>query len=165
MAIDRKPESGCEIQNTASGQRRVIIGLKVVKGAMEEELALSAAQNEDEMLHRAKVCKYLVQPWAFSDRVVCGYSFFASVPTAKELKFIGLRFLGVVKTATRMYPMAKHSNVELHNRGDWKGLILKEENGVTVMMAFVSMDQERRYFIATCLSLKEGQPYVRRHWR
>ncbi len=113
VAIDRKPEDGCEVQNAACRQSGVMLWLKVVKGAIEEELALFTAQNEDGMLHGANVCKYLVQLWAFSDRVVCGDSYFASVPTVKELRCIGLRFIGVVKTATKIYPIAWLSNVEL----------------------------------------------------
>lgn len=33
------------------------------------------------------------------------------------------------------------------------------------MMAFVWMDRERRYFLATGSSLEEGAPYVRQRWR
>ncbi len=119
---------------------------------MEDELALAAAQNEYGMLHGVKVCKYLVQPRAFSDRLVSGDSYFVSVPTAKELKSTGLCFIGVVNTATRMHLMPWLSNAELQNRGDWKALMLKDENGVTAMMVFVWMD------VATSLQRAS-------HWR
>jgi hypothetical protein len=42
VAIDRKPENGCEIQNAACGMSRVMLQVKLVKGAdlpgSEEEL-------------------------------------------------------------------------------------------------------------------------------
>ena len=33
------------------------------------------------------------------------------------------------------------------------------------MMAFFWIERDRRYFIATSLSLQEGVPYVRNQWR
>ena len=36
VAIDRKPENGCEIQNAACGHSGVMIRLKIVKTAEEE---------------------------------------------------------------------------------------------------------------------------------
>jgi hypothetical protein len=43
VAIDRKPENGCKIQNTACGQSGVMIRLKLVKTAQEE-----ASNNQEE---------------------------------------------------------------------------------------------------------------------
>jgi hypothetical protein len=37
-------------------------------------------------------------------QIVCADSYFASIVTAVKLKRIGLRFIGVVKSATRIYP-------------------------------------------------------------
>jgi hypothetical protein len=39
---------------------------------------------------------------------------------------IGFRFIGVVKTATRRFPMAYLQGLELQKQGDCKGLIMKE---------------------------------------
>ncbi len=89
-----------------------MISLKVVKGLINEELALAAIQPEEGMLHGAKGCENLVQPWAFSDKAVCSDSYLASVLTANELMSIGLCFIEVAKTATSMYLMAWLSNVE-----------------------------------------------------
>jgi hypothetical protein len=41
------------------------------------------------------------------------------------MKKIGLRFIGVVKTATRRFPMAYLQILELEKRGDPKGLIMR----------------------------------------
>jgi hypothetical protein len=61
--------------------------------------------EEDEYLpHGAKIIKELVCPWWGNDWIVCADSYFASVVTAVKLKRIGLRFIGVVKSAMRIYP-------------------------------------------------------------
>ncbi|KAI2496728.1 Transposase IS4 [Fragilaria crotonensis] len=59
------------------------------------------------------------------------------------------------------------SQVELSSRGDRKGMVTRggETNSEPKLMAFVWMDRQRRYFIATCSSLAEGSPYKRQRWR
>lgn len=85
---------------------------------------------------------------------------------AGELKKLGMRFIGVVKTATRKFPMQWLSQVEMSNRGNQKGLIMKNEgDGTTELLAFVWMDRDRRYFIANTSSLTDGVPFVREQWR
>ena len=166
VAIDRKPENGCEIQNSACGGSGIFCRLKLVKTAEEDEL--NHEEDDDTTLlmnHGTAVLRELVEPWAHSQRVVCADSYFASVNTAEEMAKMGLRFIGVVKTATRKYPMAYLSNVELLSRGDRTGLIRKDADEQATMMAFVWMDRERRYFVANTSSLAEGEPYTRTRWR
>ncbi len=60
--------------------------------------------------------------------------------------------------------------VELTHRGDMKGLVSYPEGedpstSEPSRMAFVWMDRERRYFVATGSSLNEGKPYTRKRWR
>jgi hypothetical protein len=77
------------------------------------------------------------------DRIVCADSYFAFVVTAVELKRIGLRFIGVVKSATRRYPMAYLSQLEMTSRGEWKGLVTNGiSDGSCELMAFVWVDQD-----------------------
>ena len=45
------------------------------------------------------------------------------------LKRIGLRFIGVVKTATNQFPMKHLSEIELKNIGDRIGLIFHGDDG------------------------------------
>ena len=126
VAIDRKPENGCEIQSAACGRSGIMIRLKLVKTTDEQtrEQEEAAVQNEEDnqgLLHGAVVMKELVLPWLHTDRIVCGDSYFASVPAALMISRYGMRFIGVVKSATRQFPMAYLSQVELHDRGDRKG--------------------------------------------
>jgi len=170
IAIDRKPENGCEIQNAACGRSGIIVKLNLVKTATEQEEQAAATLNPDgndgeEVLpHGGAILKMLVMPWAQSDRIVCADSYFASVTAAKELMKIGLRFIGVVKTATRKYPMAHLAALELQTRGERKGLTTVDGDGVR-FLAYVWMDRDRRYFISTASSLAPGAAYSRHRWR
>jgi hypothetical protein len=100
----------------------------------------------------------LVSPWARTGRVVVADSYYTSVEAAKELYKIGLRFIGVVKTATRQYPMAALGRVQFNGRGEWKGLINKSTDpfdpSIPDVMAFTWVDTNRRFFVSTVSSLK-----------
>jgi Transposase IS4 len=166
VAIDRKPENGCEIQNAACGVSGVMLRLKVVKGVNlpgfdEEEFG----SNENSLLHGTQVLKHVVSPWFGSNRIVCADSYFASVGAAKELFRNGLRFIGVVKTATRGFPKTYLTGIELHNRGDFAALKANATADSPEYGAMVWMDRERRYFISTAGSFEAGTPYQRCRWR
>ena len=53
------------------------------------------------------------------------------------LKRICLRFIGVVKTATKLFPMKHLSEIELKNIGDRRGLILHGDDGKPSLLVFV----------------------------
>ena len=163
VAIDRKPENGCEIQNAACAESGVMIRLRLVKTKTEEE----SGDKEDVhgILHGTKILKYLVSPWRYSDRMVCADSYFASVPAAEELKKMRLRFIGVVKTAVKRFPMAYLANEEMEMRGERRALISKTTEDGPTLMAFSFLDRDRRYFIASGSSMQEGTPFIRRRWR
>jgi hypothetical protein len=180
IAIDRKPENGCEIQNSACGESGVMLRLKLVmgddgsgeghvgeggEGHVGEGAESDDADDMDgvSLSHGGRICVELIEPWLHSDRIVCADSYFASVATAVALKRRGVRFIGVVKTAHRGFPKKTLGSVELFNRGDSRSLLTKID-GVEVM-ALVWMDRDRRMFISTCKSAQLGRPYVRRRWR
>ena len=168
VAIDRKPESGCEIQNAACAESGLMIRLKLVKSKREEQ-NIEDEQNEDEddgINHGTKVLMDLVAPWNFTDRIICADSYFASKQSADMLMKFGLRFIGVVKTATKGYPMKYLSKIELAERGDHYGVVSYDNNSNSPnSLAFVWMDRERRYFISSCSSLLPGNPWSRVRWR
>jgi Transposase IS4 len=65
----------------------------------------------------------LLRPIANTERVVVADSYYASVQSACELKRIKLRFIGVLKTATKQFPMHYLSRVLLAaGKGDHKAL-------------------------------------------
>ena len=117
-------------------------------------------------LHGCNILYKLVKPWANTDTIVVGDSYFASVQAALRLKSIGLRFIGTVKTATREFPMAYLGNkVMAQGRGDRHGVVSQDEQSGTTLLAFCWIDRDRRYFISTCSSLTDGPPCVRERWK
>lgn len=87
---------------------------------------------------------------------------------------MGFRFIGVVKTATKQFPMDHLSKVVLQNRGDAVALVAKPPEGEHGpadprdnfnLLAYVWLDRQRRYFIATSHGVSYGSSYVRKRWR
>ena len=89
--------------------------------------------------------------------MVCADSHFASVSTAKELMWIGMRFIGVVKIASKQFPMAYLHTLEFDKRGEWKVL----RNAKTSMYTFVWVYRNISYSITNTSSLSHGTPYTR----
>ena len=162
VAIDRKPENGCEIQNAACGCSGVMIELKVVKTAGEENA--SAVTDDDGNNHGTNVLKFLVEPWVRMDCCVCADSYFASINAVTVMKTMGLHFIGVVKMATKKLPMSYLSNLELVQCGDYKGLVARGTDEQPTMLSFVWMDREHHYFVASASSLDSGIPYFHNRW-
>ena len=156
ITIDRKPENGCEIQNSACGRSHIMMHIKLVKTA--EAADAMGIEDTSGVLHGALVLKQLVQPWRMTGRIVRADSYFSSVFAAEYLSAAGLRFIGVVKTATRRSPMAALSQIELQRRGDRQGFVCLNEDKMPKLLAFVWMDRNRRYFVSSCLSLVPGAP-------
>ena len=163
VVIDRKPENGCEIQNAACGCSGVMIRLKVVKTA-EEENAIAVTDDIGNN-HGTNVLKFLVEPWVRMDHCVCANSYFASINAVTVMRMMGLHFIGVVKTATKKFPMSYLSNLELLQCGDYKGLVARGTDGQPTMLPFIWMDWDRRYFIASASSLDSGILDSRNRWR
>ncbi|KAG7366471.1 transposase IS4 [Nitzschia inconspicua] len=160
VAIDRKPENGREIQNATCGQSGFMLRLKLVKTAAEESTTTQV--HNESLLHGTAQLKFLVSSWRLSGRIVCADSYFASVGAAEELKRNGLKFIGVVKIATKKYPMANLQALELQGRGDRRGSVARDAEGNPSLIACVWMDRERRYFISNAHGLAPGTPYMRK---
>ena len=165
VAIVRKPENGCEIQQnctSACGRSGVMLCLKLVKGI---DLIGEEDNDESSLLHGTQMLQTVVSPWFGLNRIVCANSYFASVGAAKERYQNDLRFIGIVKTATRGFPKAFLASVQLNHCGDSFALASDSADKLDpAMAAFMSMDRERRYFIATAGALSEGMPYTRCQW-
>ena len=71
---------GAEIQNDACGRSGILMQLKIVKSAGNEE---EREDDEVNLPHGTKFLKGLVMPWDNTDRIVCADSYFASVPAAE----------------------------------------------------------------------------------
>eukprot|EP00977_Amphora_coffeiformis_P024562 scaffold16228_cov210-Amphora_coffeaeformis.AAC.1 len=122
---------------------------------------------EGSLNHGTKIIKYLVAPWARSNRVVVADSYFASVQTEQELFKMGLRFIGVVKTATKGFPMKQLTSAQFGGRGQWTSFI-HIGDGTSAdpdLLAFAWVDRNRRYFISLVSNLQEAAPIQRQRLR
>ena len=75
-----------------------MIRLRIVKGVIDNEYL---AGMDMESLHGTRVIKELVRLWKMTGRVFAADSYFASVPYCRVLRGMGLRVIGVMKTAMR----------------------------------------------------------------
>ena len=160
-AIDRKPENGCEIKSSACGRSGIMLRLEIVKSPQED------AQNDQDagMSHGTAVTSRLIAPWTHSNRIVCGDSYFASLETALTLFSLGMKFIGVVKTAHRGFPLNHLSTIPMSGRGSWTSMVHRDnESGIDVG-AVLWVDRERRYFVATSGTTLPGTTIYRERWR
>jgi Transposase IS4 len=94
-----------------------MLQLKLVTTAYHE--ATREVESEVGLNQGTAVLERLVKPWyGKGDRIFCADSYFASVEAALHLTARGLRFIGVVKTATSRYPMKLMQAKVLPSRGD-----------------------------------------------
>ena len=101
VAMDRKPESGCELKTSSCGELGILLQIEVVCSADK----MRAREFEVTHQHGTAVMLGLVEPWFNTDCIVCADSFFASVHAADAMFEKGLRFSGVIKTSTKGYPL------------------------------------------------------------
>ena len=164
MALDRKPENGLEIQNIACGRLRIMLGLKLVKSAVET--ARISSQSHEALDHRTKILVDLCTPWNDKERIVCADSYYASVE-ASETLLENLRFTGVIKSCTKRFPMRYFNNQQLFEKGSYKKLIsLRLSSGEQKDIAAVCwLDRTRRHFLSTVGSTSRTVLQERVRWR
>lgn len=142
VAIDRKPESGCEIQDAACGRSGIMLRLRLVITVEDEHASATAADAG--RAHGGIVIMRLVEPWAGSRRIVCADFYFSSVDTVQRLLVTGLRFIGVVLTAHKKYPMESLASREVATRGEHRSMVHEDGTGRPDMMAFMWVEKDRR---------------------
>jgi len=140
VAMDRKPENGCELKTASCGSSGIMLSIEIVQSAMDSQ----NLTYESELPHGTAVLLRLVEPWFQTGRIVCADSYFASVRTAEELLKCKMKFIGVVKTATKEYPMKFLSEQELSTRGQYRAMVSESSDGESKLMAVMWMDRDRR---------------------
>lgn len=128
--------------------------LKLVK--MAEAADATRVKDSAGVPHVSLILKQLVEPWNVTGRIVRADSYVASMFAAEYLMAASLHFIGVVKTATRRFPMTAPSQAELQSRGDRHGLTCMGEEGPPKLLASVWMDCNRRYFVSPCFLWYRG---------
>ena len=82
VAIDRKPENDCDIQDSCCGVSGIMIRLKVVK--QEGDYSDTESDEDSSSIgHGVKVLNELISSWTVSGRLVCSDLYFASVQAAE----------------------------------------------------------------------------------
>ena len=105
---------------------------------------------ENGVTHGAAVLVDLVLPWANTHRMVSTDSYFLLVTSAELLYINGLKFIGVLKTETSKYLMAHLASQEPDKRGDMYAMVKRDTSPYGCdLLAYVQMDQDHRYFIAS----------------
>ena len=66
IAVDRKPENGCDTHNSACGKSGVMLRLIIVKSAEDSDLQI--LENDEGIAHGTSILKYLCLPWANTRR-------------------------------------------------------------------------------------------------
>jgi Transposase IS4 len=155
MSFDQKPEDGCEIWTLCDGRSGMILHLKLVKTQTKQDEQQALLNPNENLNHGTEVALDLVSPWFCSQQLVCADSYVSSVQTAWKCKEKGLKYIGVVKTATRHFPMQLLGSC-LEDKGERYGLVANDANDQPELLSFVSLDH--RYFIASGSLLAEGEP-------
>ena len=91
----------------------------------------------DKLPHGTSVLKYLVLPWALTNRGACADLYCASVTTAETWMGLGVRFIEVVKSATRKFPIKYLSSHELIEGRTQRKVVMMKSLGVPWIMALV----------------------------
>ena len=72
VALDRKPESGCELKTAACGKSGILIRIEIVRASDDSE-----AEGSLGISHGSANCKRLVSPWFYSGQSgLCRFIFF-----------------------------------------------------------------------------------------
>ena len=162
--MDRKPDSGCEIQNSCDVETGIMLRLKVVK--TPEELQ----RTEDHTGahgHGTQVTLDLVSPWSRTrtERVILGDSYFASLKTCRALKDVNLRFIGPVKSCHAGFPQKYFNNLRMNNRGEHYALYTIDDSDRLEIMAYTWMDKNRMQYVSTASSTYHGESFERNRLR
>ena len=173
VALERKPENGCEVQNACDGKSGIMMRLKIVKKPETEALYVAAqtqaTPSVEDLGHGTEVLLELLHPWKKARgqrRCVAADSYFASVQAATKMLEEGFDFLGPVKTCHREFPKQFLEGLEIPpGRGHTRSLVSDDDDGRIALIATMWVDRDRKFFIGTCEGSDPGNPQYRMRWR
>lgn len=164
--IERKPEGvGIEIRTLACSESGVMVQYEIQESKVE--MAKKKFFVEVGRLSGTASVLRLTQPfWNKSVvRTVVGDSAFASVTTAIQCLSRGLHFIGLVKTATRLFPMKYLKSLVLE-RGETATFVTKSHGeDKPQLIAHIWQDRTAKSFISTCSTSLLGAPHLRQRYR
>ena len=124
-----------------------VLGLRSVKSA-EETHRLNPSTNTND---GTRILLHLYALWGDRERIICADTHFQSVEVAELLLQKNLKFIGVMKTDTRRFPMKHFREQELLNKVDFKALrtSLHGDYGENDIVPLCWLDRARRHFFST----------------
>ena len=154
--VPRKPEPlGVEVKTLACSASRIICGLDIAEG----KEAMATKPYEREYGHTTATTLRLAKPWAGSNRVILGDSWFASVKTAQALyENHRLYFLGVVKTNTAGFPMSALDRCPKAKGSQLVYSYTPEGCPKIAAVAHRKGGGRLNKFVATCFTTEKGTP-------
>lgn len=159
MKIRRKPKGiGCEVKNAADSVTNIMLRLEINEGKDE----MSKKMWQKDFGAGTATTLRLLEPWFGSGRIVLGDSWFASVKTAVQLYERGLFFMGIVKTATKKFPLKEIRDRCPEGRGECVYATTKVENVQLLAMGW--RDKKVISMVSTCGTTREGTPAKKKRW-
>ncbi len=157
--IIRKPTPvGAEVKNLACGDTGIMLFAELQEG--KERMANKKYVDETKSAGTALVLRLTEGAGLHnSGCIVIGDSAFASVKTARALISRGMFFTGIVKTATRQFPITLLKGLSLQ-RGETATFTTTMDSHKYIAHAW--HDSQRKFFISTCGRTTAGAPHMKR---
>jgi hypothetical protein len=157
--IQRKPKGvGVEFKSCADGGSHVLLQLEIQKSKLANQNKRFAAEYP---FHVAVVLR-LVAHWFGTGRRIIADAAFSSLATCTALLLNGLFYLGIVKTATKGYPVQFCKNWEGQNpvRGDHRSISttvnVRGEARKVISSLWCSKRDQVKKLIGTCSTTLNG---------
>jgi len=155
MKIKRKPKGiGCEVKTLADSCSQIMLRMELHEG----QEVMSTKPHQKELGAGTGTLLRLTEPWYGSGRVVVGDSWFGSVKATDQLFERGLHFIGMVKTATRNYPLKEMKRRCPNTRGASIRATAQLDAGKQVILAMAWTDKKVHSLVSSCGTTHEGTP-------
>jgi hypothetical protein len=149
--IQRKPRGvGHEFKATADAISKIILLLELCEG----EAIMKTKEYYPEYGATTGTTVRITKPWHGTGRTVIGDSWFASVKTLIALMWVGLFFIGIVKTAHSRFPLKflQEWDIEVDKRND-RGIH-------KLLKSTYKIGEQVHEFFALCWADKKGKNII-----
>ncbi|KAL5516632.1 hypothetical protein EMCRGX_G002017 [Ephydatia muelleri] len=154
--IERKPKgNGVELKAVCDCMSSIMMQLEICEGALRQ----SQKKYEDQYGSGTAVTLRMTSSWHGKAHIVVGDSAFSSVATAVALKQNGTYFVGIVKTASKMYPKQFMQTHHFEERG--AHIALSATVQCNKVFAVSWLDGKRKDLVSTCGTTLPASPAQR----
>lgn len=155
IKIKRKPKGvGCEVKNIADSTSNIMLRMEINEGKdlMKEK------KWQAELGAGTATLLRLSEPWFYTGRIVVADSWFGSVKASENLLKNGLYFMGMVKTATRNFPIKELISRCPLDRGSYIHAIAKVGEIKSDFIAMAWRDKKVHTLVSSCGTTQQGSP-------